>query len=135
MSKKSNNRFVVSNPSGGWDVKKPGAERASGHFEKQADAETYAKKVVGKKAVTKKAVTAPEVVDAVAETIKAAAPKKTAGLKAGKADKPASAASPVKKPVTRAAPAKKAAAAAAEATSGSLSETVVAAAPTEAPAA
>ena len=95
------------------------------------------KKASTKKAVTKKAVTAPEVVDAVAETIKAAAPKKTAGLKAGKADKPASAASPVKKPVTRAAPAKKAAAAAAEAeaTSGSLSETVVAAAPTEAPAA
>ena len=99
------------------------------------------KKAAVKKASTKKAVTAPEVVDAVAETIKAAAPKKTAGLKAGKADKPASAASPVKKPVTRAAPAKKAAAAAAEAeaeaeaTSGSLSETVVAAAPTEAPAA
>ena len=90
------------------------------------------KKAAVKMAGTKKAVTAPEVVTAAAETINAAAPKKTAGLKAGKA---ASAATPVKKPVTRAAPAKKAAAAAAEASSGSPSETVVAASPTEAPAA
>jgi len=29
---------VVHNPEGGWDVKKGGAERASGHFDKKQDA-------------------------------------------------------------------------------------------------
>lgn len=29
---------VVPNPNGGWDVKKGGADRASGHFEKKQDA-------------------------------------------------------------------------------------------------
>jgi hypothetical protein len=30
---------VVPNPSGGWNVKKGGAERASGHFDTKAEAE------------------------------------------------------------------------------------------------
>ena len=29
---------VVPNPDGGWDVKKGGAERASGHYDTKADA-------------------------------------------------------------------------------------------------
>jgi hypothetical protein len=29
---------VVPNPDGGWDVKKSGAQRASGHYETKADA-------------------------------------------------------------------------------------------------
>ncbi len=36
MSKKTHH--VVPNPSGGWDVKKGGSEKASNHFEKKADA-------------------------------------------------------------------------------------------------
>lgn len=36
MSGKSHH--VVPNPDGGWDVKKRGAERASGHYETKADA-------------------------------------------------------------------------------------------------
>ncbi len=34
----SNNRHVVPNPDGGWDVKAPGAQRSSGHHDRQADA-------------------------------------------------------------------------------------------------
>jgi hypothetical protein len=45
MSK--NDRFVVNNPGGGWDVKKPGGERASGHFDRRSDAEHRAKEIVG----------------------------------------------------------------------------------------
>jgi Uncharacterized protein conserved in bacteria (DUF2188) len=33
-----NERHVVRNPGGGWDVVKPGAERSSGHFDTQDDA-------------------------------------------------------------------------------------------------
>ncbi len=29
---------VVPNPDGGWDIKKGGAERASGHFDRKSDA-------------------------------------------------------------------------------------------------
>jgi len=29
---------VVPNPNGGWDVKRSGASRASGHFDRKADA-------------------------------------------------------------------------------------------------
>lgn len=36
MSKKTHH--VVPNPSGGWDVKKGGAEKASNHFDKKTDA-------------------------------------------------------------------------------------------------
>ena len=43
----TNNRHVVPNPNGGWDVKKPGARRASTHHETQAAAERRAKEIVG----------------------------------------------------------------------------------------
>jgi len=39
-------RYVGNNPHGGWDVKAPNADRASAHFEKQADAERYGREVV-----------------------------------------------------------------------------------------
>ncbi len=43
----SNNRHVVPNPHGGWDVKAPGADRASSHHDTQAEAEKRAKEIVG----------------------------------------------------------------------------------------
>lgn len=39
-------RHVVPSPKGGWDVKKPGADRASAHEDTQADAEARAKDIV-----------------------------------------------------------------------------------------
>lgn len=39
-------RHVVPNPRGGWDVVKPHAERASGHFNRQSDAEARAREIV-----------------------------------------------------------------------------------------
>jgi hypothetical protein len=39
-------RHVVRNPEGGWDVKKPHAERSSGHFDRQADAERRARDIL-----------------------------------------------------------------------------------------
>ena len=42
----SNNRHVVPNPDGGWDVKAPRADRASTHHDTQADAERRAKEIV-----------------------------------------------------------------------------------------
>jgi Uncharacterized protein conserved in bacteria (DUF2188) len=42
-----NERHIVPNPGGGWDVKKPGAERSSGHFNRQSDAIERAKEIVG----------------------------------------------------------------------------------------
>ena len=44
MSK--NDRYVVNHPDG-WAVKGSGASRASGVFERQRDAEQYAKQLVG----------------------------------------------------------------------------------------
>ena len=44
---KSNNRHVVPNPQGGWDVKAPHAERSSAHASTQAAAEQRAKEIVG----------------------------------------------------------------------------------------
>lgn len=41
-----NNRHVVPNPDGGWDVKKPGAGRASAHTDTQADAIGRARQIV-----------------------------------------------------------------------------------------
>ena len=41
------NRHVVPNPKGGWDVKKPGASRASGHETTQGAAVKRAKDIVG----------------------------------------------------------------------------------------
>jgi hypothetical protein len=40
-------RHVVPNPDGGWDVKKPGAERASSHHDTQRQAEQRAKEILG----------------------------------------------------------------------------------------
>ena len=42
----SNNRHVVPNPDGGWDVKAPGADRASTHHETQSDAINRAREIV-----------------------------------------------------------------------------------------
>jgi predicted RNase H-like HicB family nuclease len=40
-------RHIVSNPDGGWDVKKPGASRASSHHDTQREAEQRAKEILG----------------------------------------------------------------------------------------
>lgn len=45
---KKNDRYVVNNPKGGWDVKKPHAKRASSHHHSQASAEARAKQIVSK---------------------------------------------------------------------------------------
>jgi uncharacterized protein YdaT len=45
MSKDSD-RHVVRNPDDGWDVKKPGASRASTHHDTQADAIDRAREIV-----------------------------------------------------------------------------------------
>lgn len=47
MSNK-NRRHVVPNPSGGWDVRAPGASRSSAHTQTQADAVDRAREIVGK---------------------------------------------------------------------------------------
>lgn len=36
MTKKQHH--IVPNPDGGWDIKKPGAERSSGYFDRKDDA-------------------------------------------------------------------------------------------------
>ena len=41
-----NRRHVVPNPKGGWDVKKPGAERSSAHTETQAEGINRARDIV-----------------------------------------------------------------------------------------
>jgi hypothetical protein len=40
-----NEHHVVSNPNGGWDVKRNNAERASGHFDTKKEAVEYGIKV------------------------------------------------------------------------------------------
>ncbi len=42
-----NRRHVVPNPDGGWDVRAPGAGRASAHTGTQADAINRAREIVG----------------------------------------------------------------------------------------
>jgi hypothetical protein len=42
-----NNRHVVPNPDGGWDVVKPNAQRASSHHDTQADAIDRGRQIVG----------------------------------------------------------------------------------------
>jgi hypothetical protein len=44
--KMSETRHVVPNPEGGWDVKAPNADRASGHHDTQSQAEQHAKEIV-----------------------------------------------------------------------------------------
>ena len=41
-----NERHVVPNPKGGWDVVKPGSERASAHHDTQAAAERHPKEIL-----------------------------------------------------------------------------------------
>jgi hypothetical protein len=43
-----NQRHVVPNRGGGWDVKKPGASRASSHHDTQAEAEARAKEILAR---------------------------------------------------------------------------------------
>jgi hypothetical protein len=40
-----NDRHVVPNPDGGWDVRKPGAERASAHYDTQREAVARAREI------------------------------------------------------------------------------------------
>ncbi len=42
-----NQRNVVPNPAGGWDVEKPGASRSSGHFDTQGDAIDRGRQILG----------------------------------------------------------------------------------------
>ena len=42
------NRHVVPNPNGGWDVRKPGAGRASTHHDTQKQAQDRAREIVAK---------------------------------------------------------------------------------------
>lgn len=41
-----NNRHVVHNPDGGWNVKAPGADRASSHHDTQTEAIDRAREIV-----------------------------------------------------------------------------------------
>jgi hypothetical protein len=41
-----NERHIVPNPDGGWDVRKPGADRSSGHFNRQSDAIDRARQIL-----------------------------------------------------------------------------------------
>jgi len=45
-SPQPNSRHVVSNPNGGWDVKKPGANRSSAHTDTQREATERAAEIV-----------------------------------------------------------------------------------------
>ncbi len=45
MPRQPESHHVIHNPNGGWDVKKGGASRSSGHFDKKIDAVGAARKV------------------------------------------------------------------------------------------
>lgn len=45
MSKKPGSHHVVPNADGGWDVKKDGATRSSGHFDKKQEAVDAGRKI------------------------------------------------------------------------------------------
>ena len=45
MPKKSDSHHVVHNPAGGWDVKRGGASRSSGHFDNKQDAVDAGRKI------------------------------------------------------------------------------------------
>ncbi|PZF02812.1 DUF2188 domain-containing protein [Curtobacterium sp. MCLR17_040] len=47
MVTNSNDRHVVKNPNGGWDVKAGGAARASAHTNTQADAIDRGRQIIG----------------------------------------------------------------------------------------
>lgn len=42
---KGNSHHVVPDPDGGWNIKKGGAERSSGHFDRKADAVDRARQI------------------------------------------------------------------------------------------
>lgn len=42
---KGNTHHVVPDPEGGWNIKKGGAERSSGHFDRKADAVDRAREI------------------------------------------------------------------------------------------
>lgn len=44
---KPNNRHVVPNPNGGWDVRAPGASRSSAHTDTQAQAISRGRQIIG----------------------------------------------------------------------------------------
>jgi hypothetical protein len=46
MATNPNNRHVVPNPKGGWDVKAPGADRSSKHTDTQGEAIGRAREIV-----------------------------------------------------------------------------------------
>jgi Uncharacterized protein conserved in bacteria (DUF2188) len=46
MSNTPNSRHVVPNPNGGWDVKKPDADRASAHYDTQGAATDRARQIL-----------------------------------------------------------------------------------------
>jgi hypothetical protein len=41
-----NERHVVPNPGGGWDIKKPGSDRSSGHTDRKSDAIDRGRQIV-----------------------------------------------------------------------------------------
>jgi len=45
MKKKPDSHHVVPNPDGGWDIKRGGASRASGHHDKKQDAINQAREI------------------------------------------------------------------------------------------
>jgi len=45
-SMKRQERHVVPNPDGGWDVRAPGARKASSHHDRQSEAEARAKDIL-----------------------------------------------------------------------------------------
>ena len=46
MANTPNTRNIVPNPDGGWDVHKPGAKRASAHYDRQIDAIDRARQIL-----------------------------------------------------------------------------------------
>lgn len=45
MNRNANQHHLVHNPAGGWDVKRPGAQRASVHAETKAEAERLGREI------------------------------------------------------------------------------------------
>jgi uncharacterized protein YdaT len=45
---KNNSHHFIPNPKGGWDIKKTGADRSSGHFENKQDAINRARQICQK---------------------------------------------------------------------------------------
>ena len=45
MNRNANQHHLVHNPDGGWDVKRPGAARASVHAETKAEAERLGREI------------------------------------------------------------------------------------------